>query len=95
MAPDRRRARQVGGESGRFREQFFVIVDGIAQVIRDGKHVAYLGPGDFFGEMALLADTAHGASVIAVSPLKLLKMPERAFRRARRAQRSARTEEGV
>ena len=42
------------GQSGR---EFFVIVDGEVSVTQDGKEISTLGPGDFFGEIALLDDT--------------------------------------
>jgi CRP/FNR family cyclic AMP-dependent transcriptional regulator len=41
---------------GDFGYRFFVILDGTAVVRVDGDEVAELGPGDFFGEMALLGE---------------------------------------
>ena len=41
------------GETGR---EFFVLVDGSVGIDRDGARVRDLGPGDFFGEIALLQD---------------------------------------
>src|SRR4051794_10364176 len=43
--------------AGRFGYEFFVIENGTAQVVRGEEHLADLGPGDFFGEMAILGDT--------------------------------------
>ena len=45
---------------GAFPHEFMVIEDGTAEVTHDGTHLADLGPGDFFGEMALLLDTSRG-----------------------------------
>lgn len=51
---------------------FFFVVDGTAEVSVGGEWVADLGPGDFFGEMALLGAAARTATVTAASPLRLL-----------------------
>jgi CRP-like cAMP-binding protein len=65
---------------GKFGYEFFVISNGTAEVVRDGKHVADLGPGDFFGEMALLGDVERNASVIVSSPMTAVVLSDRAFR---------------
>ena len=70
---------------GRFGYEFFVIENGRAEVVRGDTHVADLGPGDFFGEMALLGDTERNASVIASSPLKAVVMTDRDFRKLARS----------
>jgi len=60
---------------------FFVIFDGTASVVHGGKSVATLGPGDFFGEGALLGDTGRrNASVIAESPMRVGAMFGTEFR---------------
>src|SRR3954449_9816518 len=71
---------------GRFGYEFFVIEDGTAEVVHAGEHIADLGPGDFFGEMALLGDTERNASVIASSDVKAMVMSERSFRQLSRSQ---------
>lgn len=48
---------------------FFLIVAGTASVLVDGWRVATLGPGDFFGEIAVLGDGLRSASVRAETPL--------------------------
>ena len=55
--------------------QLVVIEDGQAEVLRDGVRVAVLGPGDFFGEMAILGGGApRNASVTATTPLRALTL---------------------
>jgi CRP-like cAMP-binding protein len=65
---------------GRFGYEFFVIEDGTAEVLRGDEHIADLGPGDFFGEMALLGDTVRNADVVASSPMTAIVMTDSAFR---------------
>jgi CRP/FNR family transcriptional regulator, cyclic AMP receptor protein len=59
-------------DEGRFAHEFFVIEDGTAEVQHDGKTVATLGPGDFFGEIALIRTDRRTASVVATTPMKLI-----------------------
>jgi cAMP-dependent protein kinase regulator len=65
---------------GRFGYEFFVIQNGRAEVVRDGEHVADLGPGDFFGEMALLGNAERNASVVASTQVTAMVMTDSAFR---------------
>lgn len=65
---------------GEFAYEFFVILEGTAEVVRDGEHVAALGPGDFLGEMGIVEGAARNASVTATSPLTALVMSEQDFR---------------
>jgi CRP/FNR family cyclic AMP-dependent transcriptional regulator len=53
------------GSSG---SSFFVILEGRAKVVRNGRTIARLAPGDFFGEISLLDPGPRTASVIAESP---------------------------
>jgi CRP-like cAMP-binding protein len=66
--------------AGRFGYEFFVIENGTAEVVRDDEHIADLGPGDFFGEMALLGDTVRNADVITRSAMTAMVMTDSAFR---------------
>jgi CRP-like cAMP-binding protein len=65
---------------GRFGYEFFVIEDGKAEVIRDNQQIAELGPGDFFGEMALLGDTVRNADVVTSTAMTAMVMTDTAFR---------------
>ena len=65
---------------GEFAYEFFVIEEGSAEVVRDGDHVADLGPGDFMGEMGIVGQTQRNASVVARSPLKVIVLTEQDFR---------------
>ena len=56
---------------GEFAYEFMVIQDGRAEVVRDGEHVADLGPGDVLGEIAAMERGKRNASVIARSPMCL------------------------
>jgi CRP-like cAMP-binding protein len=58
----------------------FVIADGTADVTIGGKKKASLGPGDFFGEIALLDGGPRTATVTATSDVHLLGLTEWVFR---------------
>jgi CPA1 family monovalent cation:H+ antiporter len=65
---------------GSLGREFFVLVDGTAEVQRDGKRIDTAGPGDFFGEMALLTDQPRNASVVTTSAVDVLIITARNFR---------------
>ena len=56
-------------EQGKSGIGFFVIEQGEADVSIDGEHVATLGPGQHFGEIALIDEHARTATVVATTPL--------------------------
>ena len=58
---------------------FYVIVEGAADVVRDGTKLADLGAGDFLGEMALLEDLPRSATVTTTAPTRVLEMHRRDF----------------
>ena len=53
---------------------FFVIASGRASVIRDGRTIATLGPGDFFGELSVLDGRPRVAQVVADEPTVCLAL---------------------
>jgi CRP/FNR family transcriptional regulator, cyclic AMP receptor protein len=66
------------GERGR---EFFVLLEGSAEVTKDGRRINTVGPGDFFGEIALVSHSPRTATVTATSPVHTLVITERSFRR--------------
>jgi CRP-like cAMP-binding protein len=60
---------------------FFLVVEGEAAVVLDGRQVARLGRGDHFGELALITEGARTATVRALSPLLCLELQSWDFRR--------------
>lgn len=62
--------------------EFFVIVSGRAKVSRRGRKVGEVGPGDFFGELALLIDAERNATVTALSPMEAIVLSRREFEAA-------------
>ena len=53
---------------------FFVIAEGKATVSVSGVNVAVIGPGDYFGEIAMITERARGATVTAETQLRCLRM---------------------
>ena len=60
---------------------FFILSDGTAVVTSEGQSLATLGPGDFFGEIAILGDGRRSATVTSTSPVRVLVMFGTEFRR--------------
>jgi CRP-like cAMP-binding protein len=62
----------------------YFIEEGAAQVLDDhGEEVETLGPGDTFGEIALLLTGQRTASVVARTPMRLLSLSGQDFERIR------------
>jgi CRP-like cAMP-binding protein len=72
-------------DEGRLPHEFFVIVDGEVEVTHDGEHLATLGPGDFFGEIALMEHGRRTATVMTSTPTTLAVMSPPSFDQMRRA----------
>jgi len=60
--------------------EFFVILEGSADVRRRGRKINSLKPGDFFGEIALVTSVPRTATVAATSPVRALVVTDREFR---------------
>ena len=61
-------------EEGRSGEAMFVMLSGTAKVVRGGRRVAALMPGDFFGELSALDRGPRSASVVAETPTEVLRL---------------------
>lgn len=61
-------------KEGDYAYEFMAIEEGEADVIRGGEKVASLGPGDFFGEIAVLEKSLRTASVVATTPMRLVTL---------------------
>jgi CRP-like cAMP-binding protein len=66
---------------GEIGQEFFVIVDGDVVVTKDGEEVRRLGPGEFFGEIALVWESPRRtATVTAAAPLRFFVLTRQNFR---------------
>jgi CRP-like cAMP-binding protein len=77
---DLREGKEMTRQGSRGRE-FFVLLEGDADVKKDGRRINTLGAGDFFGEIALVSDTPRTATVIATSSVRALVITDRSFKR--------------
>jgi len=66
------------GERGR---EFFVILEGNADVTQQGKRIRQLRSGDFLGEIALITKQPRTATVTCTSPVRALVITDRNFMR--------------
>jgi len=65
---------------GEFAYEFFVILEGTGEVLRDDEHVGDIGPGDFLGEMGIVGKAARNATVATTSDARVMVMTEQDFR---------------
>jgi CRP/FNR family transcriptional regulator, cyclic AMP receptor protein len=66
--------------AGSIGHEFCVIVEGEADVTRDGRRIATCGAGDFLGEIALLEHVPRTATVTARTPLRVFVLTSRSLR---------------
>lgn len=59
--------------------EFFLVLEGKAECTVGRKKVAVFGPGDYFGELALLDGSPRTATITAVSPMTVLVLDGREF----------------
>ena len=79
-------AERVIARQGEIGTGFFVVVDGLVRVVRDGETVAHLGPGEFFGELSVLDGAPRTAQVVAERPTSCLALASWDFERVLREQ---------
>jgi CRP/FNR family transcriptional regulator len=77
-------------QAGRPGLAFHVILEGRARVVHGvlptGRTIVRLGPGDYFGELALLDGGPRSASVVADTPVTTMRLPRGEFRRILRSE---------
>ena len=59
---------------GDYSYDLMIIEEGQAEVRHDGRTIATLGPGDFFGEMGVLERHRRNADVAATKPMRLISL---------------------
>jgi CRP/FNR family transcriptional regulator, cyclic AMP receptor protein len=64
------------GEHGR---ELYVVVEGSVRVVRKGRTVATMGPGDFFGELALMSGAPRTATVTTETESTVMVLDPRRF----------------
>jgi CRP/FNR family cyclic AMP-dependent transcriptional regulator len=73
------KAGRVLCEEGAVGREFFLIVSGEASVRHNNRKVRNLGPGDYFGELALIDRQPRSATVVADTDMDLLVLGQREF----------------
>jgi CRP-like cAMP-binding protein len=66
------------GEAG---DSFYVLFEGEAKVLRNGRRIATLGPGSWFGELALLDPAPRNADVVTAGEAVVGMLDARSFKR--------------
>jgi CRP-like cAMP-binding protein len=61
-------------EEGEFGYAMFAVLEGTADVSRNGEHIRTIGPGDVFGEIAVFFGGQRTATVVASSPMRLVML---------------------
>jgi CRP-like cAMP-binding protein len=64
---------------GAIGHEFYLVLSGEATVRRNGRKVATLGPGRYFGELALLDRGPRSATVVANTDMQLVVISQREF----------------
>lgn len=66
-------------QQGDLGQEFVLVISGEADIVKDGTAVATIGPGSYFGEVALLESITRTASVIAKTDMTLQVIDRRGF----------------
>jgi CRP/FNR family cyclic AMP-dependent transcriptional regulator len=53
-------------------DKAYILLDGTVSVRQDGKEIAQVGPGEIFGEAAIVRHTLRTASIVALTPLEVI-----------------------
>jgi len=66
-------------DEGEVGQEFYVVVSGRADVVRNGRKTAEIGPNGYFGELALLDRLPRSATVKAATDMELLVIGQKDF----------------
>jgi CRP-like cAMP-binding protein len=66
---------------GDFSTELYVIVEGAADVIRDGQTVDHVGPGEVIGEIGVLEKVKRSADIVVTEPMLAIKITHWEIRR--------------
>ena len=66
-------------QQGEVGDRFYILVAGRAEAVTDGQRLREMGPGDSFGEIALIRDVPRTASVVAVGAVEAFALDCSAF----------------
>ena len=64
---------------GTYGHDFYLLLEGAATVRRNGRKVAELGPGSYFGELSLLDNGPRSATITAAGDTELAVIGQREF----------------
>ena len=76
---DLREGKELTSE-GRPGREFFVLIEGSADVNKGSRRINQMGAGDFFGEISLVTRRPRTATVVATAPVRALVITDRSFR---------------
>jgi CRP/FNR family cyclic AMP-dependent transcriptional regulator len=76
---DLREGKELSKE-GRPGREFFVLIEGDADVKKGSRRINRMRAGDFFGEISLVTRRPRTATVVATSPVRALVITDRSFR---------------
>jgi hypothetical protein len=67
-------AESVVVTQGEFDDRFYLVVDGVVHILREERLLAEMGPGDFFGEIALFEGIPRTATAVTRTRVRLLRL---------------------
>jgi CRP-like cAMP-binding protein len=73
-------AGQVLMEQGSIGQEMVVVISGLLEVVRDGHHVADIGPGEVAGELALICSRPRRSTVVTKTDVTLVHIDGRGFK---------------